>query len=430
MITLLEKIASEQSLLNAWYKLDKSNLDSHGVSGVTVEQFKKNYEERISSISQELLDNNFTFSATRAVAILKKKGKYRPLQIPEIKDRIVLKSIALELESHFKPLLDKSKGLSFAYQKGLGVRNAIKKIGKLYNKGNEIILEADIKNFFGEVDKESLLLKDIFPNLPDDTINDLIVQGLSQPLNGITSLSKQEALAFKDVDTGIPQGNALSPLLSNIFLSPFDLFLKSKGFQLVRYADDFVVLCENEEQALECFNLSSQFLKNKLCLELYDLDSEKSAIVNPTKERFIFLSVEFDGEKFFPSQESFDKLKNKMRSVCNLPANRITLIDLLTKVKNRLEGWVSAFFYTDMDRYVEELDFFIDRQVLLGIRKFQWRLTSESKGELPTEYRNGERFKDCLSRKQRKGSGIPLASETLKRIRDKVKNKEKVKNVT
>ena len=141
------------------------------------------------------------------------------------------------------------------------------------------------------------------------------------------------------------------------------------------------------------------------------------------------MSVEFDGNAFFPSAESFEKLKNKLRSVCALPNNRISLLELLTKVKNRVEGWVSAFYYTDMDRYVEELDYFVDRQVLLGARKFEWRMTAESKGELPEKYRNGKRFKDCLSREQRAGSVIPLAENILKRIRDKEEKKSK-KNAT
>lgn len=152
--------------------------------------------------------------------IPKSKGKFRPLQIPEVSDRVVIKAIAIELEEHFKELLEKSRGLSFAYQKGLGVKEAVEKINEYCQNGYSYVLEADLINFFGTVDKDSLLNDVVFKRLSDTTINTLIQQALNQSIGNLDSFNVEQKKYFENIDKGIPQGNALSPLLSNIFLSP------------------------------------------------------------------------------------------------------------------------------------------------------------------------------------------------------------------
>lgn len=109
------------------------------------------------------------------------------------------------------------------------------------------MLEADLINFFGTVDKDSLLNDVVFKRLSDTTINTLIQQALNQSIGNLDSFNVEQKKYFENIDKGIPQGNALSPLLSNIFLSPFDLRLQDKGFKLVRYADDFVIMCISEK---------------------------------------------------------------------------------------------------------------------------------------------------------------------------------------
>lgn len=425
MQKLIDKISAESYLRNAWNKLHKSNPESHGMSGVSITKFKENLEENIASISHRLSKNVFKFSPNRAVTIKKSNGKFRPLQIPEIHDRIVLKAIALELEVIFEELIAQSRNVSFAYQKSYGVRDAIERMANLYAQGFNVVLEADIVNFFGEVDKENLLNNAIFPKLIDSSLNDLIASGLNQPIVGLAELPKEEAKVFENIGTGIPQGNPLSPLLSNIFLSPFDQYMLSEDYKMIRYADDFIVLLKDEKAASRCFEKASNYLRDKLNLSVYDLGSEKSKIVFPENERFVFLSVEYDGENYFPSIESFDRLKSKIWGVCNLDSDSTNLIELFTKVKNRLEGWLSAFYYTDIGRYLEELDFFIDRQIFLAVRKFEWKLSAKSVATLPKKYTQAGESSDCLSNNQRKASGIPHSIDVFKRLQ-----KENTQNFT
>lgn len=360
-MNLLNKISSVESLRLAWAKLEKFNKESHGLTGETIAEFELNKEDKILSISKRLQEGTYQFSPYRAVLIPKSKGKFRPLQIPEVSDRVVIKAIAIELEEHFKELLEKSRGLSFAYQKGLGVKEAVEKINEYCQNGYSYVLEADLINFFGTVDKDSLLNDVVFKRLSDTTINTLIQQALNQSIGNLDSFNVEQKKYFENIDKGIPQGNALSPLLSNIFLSPFDLRLKDKGFKLVRYADDFVIMCTSEKECEEAYIECCTVLE-ELNLNIHKLEEGgKTRIVNFNKhDAMDFLSVTFDGNMFYPSFANVERLKNKIRDVCN-GKDKYCVSTLLIKIKNKLDGWVSAFYYTDIQRYSSEIDAFINR---------------------------------------------------------------------
>lgn len=403
-MNLLNKISSVESLRLAWAKLEKFNKESHGLTGETIAEFELNKEDKILSISKRLQEGTYQFSPYRAVLIPKSKGKFRPLQIPEVSDRVVIKAIAIELEEHFKELLEKSRGLSFAYQKGLGVKEAVEKINEYCQNGYSYVLEADLINFFGTVDKDSLLNDVVFKRLSDTTINTLIQQALNQSIGNLDSFNVEQKKYFENIDKGIPQGNALSPLLSNIFLSPFDLRLQDKGFKLVRYADDFVIMCTSEKECEEAYIECCTVLE-ELNLNIHKLEEGgKTRIVNFNKhDTMDFLSVTFDGNMFYPSFANVERLKNKIRDVCN-GKDKYCVSTLLIKIKNKLDGWVSAFYYTDIQRYSSEIDAFINRQLYLSLAKMGWKFTASSLGKLPHKFRHKNESPKCLSFLQRKNS--------------------------
>lgn len=424
-MNLLNKISSIESLRLAWAKLEKFNKDSHGLTGETITEFELNKEDKILSISKRLREGTYRFSPYRAVLIPKSNGKFRPLQIPEVSDRVVIKAIAMELEEHFKELLEKSKGLSFAYQKGLGVKEAVEKINEYSQNGYSYVLEADLINFFGTVDKDSLLNDVVFKGLSDTTINTLIQQALNQSIGNLDTFNVERKKYFENVDKGIPQGNALSPLLSNIFLSPFDLRLKDKGFKLVRYADDFVVMCVSEKECKEAYTECSAILE-ELNLEIHKLEEGgKTRIVDFNKhDTMDFLSVTFDGNLFYPSLANVERLKSKIRDICN-GKDKYCVSTLLIKIKNKLDGWVSAFYYTDIQRYSAEIDAFINRQLYLSLAKMGWKFTASSLGKLPHKFRHKNESSKCLSLLQRKSSGVPLCMEL---VNAKIKELKKQRN--
>ena len=424
-MNLLNKISSVESLRLAWAKLEKFNKESHGLTGETIAEFELNKEDKILSISKRLQEGTYQFSPYRAVLIPKSKGKFRPLQIPEVSDRVVIKAIAIELEEHFKELLEKSRGLSFAYQKGLGVKEAVEKINEYCQNGYSYVLEADLINFFGTVDKDSLLNDVVFKRLSDTTINTLIQQALNQSIGNLDSFNVEQKKYFENIDKGIPQGNALSPLLSNIFLSPFDLRLKDKGFKLVRYADDFVIMCTSEKECEEAYIECCTVLE-ELNLNIHKLEEGgKTRIVNFNKhDTMDFLSVTFDGNVFYPSFANVERLKSKIRDVCN-GKDKYCVSTLLIKIKNKLDGWVSAFYYTDIQRYSSEIYAFINRQLYLSLAKMDWKFTASSLGKLPHKFRHKNESPKCLSFLQRKNSGIPFCMELVNAKITELKKAEK-----
>ena len=307
----------------------------------------------------------------------------------------------------------------------MGVKEAVEKINEYCQNGYSYVLEADLINFFGTVDKDSLLNDVVFKRLSDTTINTLIQQALNQSIGNLDSFNVEQKKYFENIDKGIPQGNALSPLLSNIFLSPFDLRLKDKGFKLVRYADDFVIMCTSEKECEEAYIECCTVLE-ELNLNIHKLEEGgKTRIVNFNKhDTMDFLSVTFDGNVFYPSFANVERLKSKIRDVCN-GKDKYCVSTLLIKIKNKLDGWVSAFYYTDIQRYSSEIDAFINRQLYLSLAKMDWKFTASSLGKLPHKFRHKNESPKCLSFLQRKNSGIPFCMELVNAKITELKKAEK-----
>ncbi len=358
MPTLLETRSTSDFLQNAWRNLNKSNRFSKGVSGITIDIFEKDLERNLSQISTELKSGNYEFQPTRATVIKKDNGKYRPLQIPEIRDRVILKAISILLESELAELLKESKGISFAYQKGTGVKDAVIKMKELYIKGKTVVLKSDIINFFEEVNKEELLKNKVFPHLKDNTITKLINSALSQPLRGKKRLQKKHQELFKNAGKGIPQGNPLSPLLSNIYLNDFDKYMTIEGYKLIRYADDFIVLCETKEGAQVAHELAASFLIN-LNLKVHPINSpnNKSTILNPKIMEFSFLSIGFDGENLFLSPKKIKSIKGKIREAIH---TRNNIKEAVIEVENIVRRWLSLYEYVDIKRHFKMIDNYIN----------------------------------------------------------------------
>lgn len=414
--SLLEEISEEEYLMIAWKELRKSNLDSYGLSGVTIEDYKKKLDENIPSLSVRLKTEGFKFSPTRAAVMPKdrnvKNEKFRPLQIPEVEDRIVMKAIALKIEQELQSVLNQSKGMSFAYKKGLGVKDAVLKMKSVYEKGKTFILKADIINFFGEINKDELLEK-VFLELRDTSINVLLKEALGQEVKGLEKLKKKKHKdLFNDLSAGIPQGNPISPILSNIYLASFDAYMKSIGCNLVRYADDFVVLCESRVEAKNLYKSVELFLKEKLRLRIHPISSrdfkKKTSIINPTKEEFIFLSIHFDGINLMPSRKKIVMLKKKIRSII---FNNNKEKNVCEKVVKVVSYWVSKYTYTNIDIFYNELDSFLGRHLMKVLVK---------QGVL--KYNESTLW---LNDKERKEFKIPYLKDIVQSRKEKQEKKKK-----
>ncbi|PSG88188.1 reverse transcriptase domain-containing protein [Aurantibacter aestuarii] len=359
-MTLLEELSNKDFLFEAWNQLKKENEESHGLSGRTIKEFQQNLTNNIFNIRRFLIKGNYSFSPNRAAVIKKENGKYRPLQIPEIRDRVVLKALAILLEEKLKDLLKDSEGISYAYQKGKGVKQAVLQMKSIFDQGKQIVLKADIVNFFEEVDKDSLLKNKIFPNLKDKTINFLLINALNQKLGGLKRLGKKHKELFKNAGKGIPQGNPLSPLLSNVFLADFDSYMKSENHPMVRYADDFIVLFDNIENAKDGHNNISAYLTNELGLEIHELNEKeigKTTIINPFKQTLSFLSIRFDGKNLLPPTNSIPYLKSKIaKEVKNGEFNE----DTFNAVYTIITSWIALYSYLEIDKYFDAINNYLE----------------------------------------------------------------------
>lgn len=413
----LHRVGSEHALRDAWKQLNKANPDSFGLSGETISEFKKDLDTKIPIISQQILAGKYKFSKNRASLIPKDNGKLRPLQIPEIKDRVVLKSLAIQIEQELSSKLKKSNGVSFAYQRGVGIQDATNKIQEYYSDGYQWVLEADIVNFFDKVEKRRLLTQFVFPNLPNSpVVHKLIGKGLSQKID-LSDITPKNLRYFQGIESGIPQGNPLSPLFSNIYLESFDSYMIQQNYKLIRYADDFIVMLKSEEEARICFQRVTNYLKDNLELELHPLGN-KSRIIRPDKEPLSFLSITFDGKRMYPSSKNLARFKESIDKLCFADQDSRTVLEILQRVRNALDGWLSSYFFTDVDRYFAEVDTHINRQLYLTLNKKDWRFSSRVIGKVKGKFNKRGQSKDSLSDTQRKFSGIPFCKTIIDERRD------------
>ncbi len=372
--TLLDKISSIDALRNAWVQLNKENEDSRGLSGITIRDFSNSLESNLRQLSEDIKNGSFKFMPTRAAIIKKDNGKFRPLQIPEVRDRVVLKSLAILLEEELKDILSISEGVSYAYQKGKGVREAVLTMKSEFQNGGKVILKADIINFFEEVNKDKLLEQFVYPTISDKSVKYLINGAMNQKLKGLNRIKKEYRNLFKNAGIGIPQGNPLSPLLSNVYLTDFDSYLKDLGYSLIRYADDFIVIFNSEKQALEGYKKICTFLDERFKLKIHPLNegNGKTQIINPQEKEVSFLSIRFDGINIYPSKDSLGILKGRIRSIVKKGELNNQMFD---EIYGTIEKWIAIYSYLDIERYFKTVDSFLITQLVKKFGKKYYKTT-------------------------------------------------------
>jgi RNA-directed DNA polymerase len=225
--SLVDKVYKRKNLELAWLRV-RSNGGAGGVDGQGLAEFEGVLNEQLDRLGQELRTDTYQPLPVRRHLIPKagQPGKFRPLGIPTIYDRVCQQALLNRLEPIFEPVFDDA---SFGYRKGRSAKDALRKIWKELGAGAEWIVDADLEDFFGSVDHEKLLT--------------LVAQRVSdgRVLRLIRGMLKAGALADGQrlpTEQGTPQGGIISPLLSNILLTPFDREMRRRGYRLTRYADD------------------------------------------------------------------------------------------------------------------------------------------------------------------------------------------------
>lgn len=246
------------SLRRAFLRV-KANRGCAGVDGVTIDGFERRLEGNLNALAKDIESRIYRPLPLLKMLVDKGKGEARALSIPAVSDRVaqsaVLETVGPLFEAEFEDC-------SFGYRKGRSVRQAVARIKKYYDNGYRWVIDADIDAFFDTVDHDLLMGK------VKRLLKDKDVIGLMELwVKGEVWDGKIVGVPSK----GIPQGSAVSPMLANLFLDELDEELMANGYKLVRYADDFVVLCKDRKEAEGALELTDAIL-DRLSLALDESD--------------------------------------------------------------------------------------------------------------------------------------------------------------
>ena len=256
--SLLPKLAEATNLTSAWERV-RDNQGCAGVDGISIQDFEQWLNNNLSLLVKELLRESYRPLPLLKILVDKGNGESRALSIPTVRDRVAQAAALNVLEPIFEAEFEEC---SFAYRKGRSVRQAVLTVREYYNQGYHWVLDADIDAFFDSVPHSQLLIK-VERLVPDKKILRLIRNWVKAEVwNGheVFRLTK-----------GIPQGSVISPMLANLYLDELDEELLAHGLRLVRYADDFLVLCKDEAKAQQAVRLTEAVLK-RMELELDEAD--------------------------------------------------------------------------------------------------------------------------------------------------------------
>jgi RNA-directed DNA polymerase len=375
--SLVDKVYSRKNLTLAWERV-RANHGASGVDGITIGEFEANLEANLERLHRELREATYQPQPVRRLEIPKRgaPGKTRPLGIPSVYDRVCQQALVNRLEPIFEKVFDPS---SFGYRKGRKPADALSKIWREVEAGCEWIVDADLKDYFGSVDHEKLLVL-VGKQIADGRVLTVIQQMLAA---GYEEKGRRFA-----TPRGTPQGGVVSPLLSNILLTPFDKEMRRQGYRLTRWADDWVVTCRTRAEAEHALARAANIL-DQLGVTL---NRDKTRIVHIARG-FEFLGFKIQRGKgryrlprgrikstlnrqnlyAIPTQKSVTRFKDQIRASTQrrTPLRLGELIDTINPI---IRGWGNYYCRSHVRRRFHQLDGWIVRR-LWSHRAKRWRNT-------------------------------------------------------
>jgi len=325
--SLLDKVYSEKNLMSAFTKV-KANKGSAGVDHQSVDEFGKHLDANLQELHLKLQEDRYYPQAIRRVWIPKPGSKEkRPLGIPTVKDRVVQTALRSVLEPIFERDFSER---SFGFRPGKGCKEALHLVWQQLQKGYTYVVDADLKSYFDTIPHANLL-ELIKQKIADGNVLRLLESYLKQ---GVL-----EEMSDWSPEEGTPQGAVISPLLANIYLDPLDHLMEESGVEMVRYADDLVLLCSSQEEA----EAALQMLRDWTASAGLTLHPTKTRIVNALDEPFEFLGYRFEqGKNLYVRSKSLKKFKDTIRSKTKRTNGR-SLKATIQDVNKSLIGWFEYF---------------------------------------------------------------------------------------
>ena len=353
---LIDKVFALKTLRVAWAKV-QANQGAAGVDGQSIERFAAKAEEYLSELGAALRSGEYRPHAVKRVDIPKGDGKTRPLGIPTVKDRVVQQAVKLVIEPIFETAFCEG---SYGFRPGRGCHDALREVDRLIKEGYTVVVDADVQSYFDTIPHERLMAL-IEEKVSDGRLLDL--------LRGWLKADILKGLERWTPTGGTPQGAVISPLLANIYLDPLDRLMESRGYRMVRYADDFVILTRTREEAEAALALVAAWVaENGLTLH-----PEKTRIANCRKKGngFEFLGYRFERGRRHVRKKSLTKLKEKIREMTRRTRGA-SLKDVVGDLNRSVRGWFGYFKHVHPSIFVE-LDGLIRRRLRALLRKQQKR---------------------------------------------------------
>jgi RNA-directed DNA polymerase len=339
--TLHDKVYKTLNL----YSASLSVLGNQGAAGVdhqTVEQFQDRNLEELKRLEEELRTGKYQPHAVKRVWIPKPGStEQRPLGIPTVRDRVVQTALLNVLEPIFDVTFAED---SYGFRKGRGCHHALERIEALLNEGCVYVVDADLKSYFDTIPKDRLLNR-VRERVSDNGVLGLVEKFLDQGV--------MDGLSEWTPEKGTPQGAVISPLLANLYLNPLDHLLVEAGFAMIRYADDFVIMCRSREEADRALATVKQWVEDNGLM----LHPTKTKVVDARTDGFDFLGYTFRGELRLPRKKSLDKLRETVRAKTKRTTGN-SLQWIVGTLNATLQGWFGFFrhchwnVFSDLDGWL------------------------------------------------------------------------------
>ena len=354
--SLIDKVYRAETLKAAWRKV-AAHGGAAGVDGQSVKRFAARAERYLEELGIALKRGSYRPMAVRRVEIPKGKGKFRPLGIPVVKDRIVQTALKFVLEPIFEREFLK---MSYGFRPGLSCKDALREVERLLREGYTYVVDADLSSYFDTI-PHARLMECIKERVSDGRVLELIETYLHQDI--IKGMEKWTPMA------GTPQGAVISPLLANIYLHGLDGQMEQKGYRMVRYADDFVVLCRSAEQAQAALSEVKAWVEDNGL----SLNAEKTHVGDCRQkgQGFDFLGYHFELGRRWVRTKSYQAMQDRIRMRTKRTRGD-SLATIIVDLNPTLRGWFNYFKHAHPNTFIW-MDGFIRRRLRAVLRKHEKR---------------------------------------------------------
>lgn len=361
--SLIDKVWKMESLQSAVANVVR-NKSRQKPDGQRCRRYAEQKDRRLPALQSKLRNGEYQPQPAKRVWIPKPGSReLRPLGIPPVENRVVEMAVRQVIEPIFEQTFAEQ---SYGFRPGRGAKDALRRVQQLLNAGQMWVVDADVKGYFDNIPQDKLLAE-VAEHISDGAVLELIRRFLKQ---GVMESGKD----WQPTETGTPQGAVISPLLANIYLNPLDHLMAQQGWQMVRYADDFIILCASAEAAQTALSAVRQWMEQAGLT----LHPTKTRIVNASEPGgFDFLGYHFERGYRWPRKKSLDKLKEALRDKTKRTRSD-SAEDIIADINRSLRGWMKYFQHSHWTTF-KPLDQWI-RQRLRSILRKRHKLNGRARG--------------------------------------------------